>query len=236
MDAAAVAFIVVTVVDMAMPIGATLGLEASFDFSDETAQAFDHRFQNMIGQHQQMIGLHLQRDVAIADVIGDPCELGGIAGADFIERFVGGDHLDDATVVECKLVSVREHGAASKLNAEGFATRKRSPNARFFSLIEAEFNEFRSLCFFGDEMGCDMHVARSKQKVALRHWQHFGGFASQELTVGAHFVSFWIDLHVGSITIQNHVLLANLANVFYRANVFSKTILFGNSEIKGRAG
>jgi hypothetical protein len=62
----------------------------------------------------------------------------------------------------------------------------------------------------------EMRRTLSKQKVALRHRQHGGGLAGQQLPIGAHLVGLGVDFHERHVAVQHHVLFANFANGFYR--------------------
>ena len=106
MNAAAVAFIVVRVVDMAMAIGTALWLEAAPNFSHAAAEALDHRPQHMIGQHQQVVILHLQRHMPVADVISDARKLRDVCGTHLVQAFVRCDDFDNAAIIQRELVAM----------------------------------------------------------------------------------------------------------------------------------
>ena len=47
-----------------------------------------------------------------------------------------------------------------------------------------------------------------KQKVALRHGQLYCRLTHQQLTIGAHGVALWIDVHDGQVAVVHHVTFA----------------------------
>ena len=56
----------------------------------------------------------------------------------------------------------------------------------------------------------------SEQEIPLRHRQHLGRRAGEQLAVGAHLVGFRIDLDVGRGAVVHHALLGDVAGVLDR--------------------
>jgi hypothetical protein len=69
-DLSAMAHLVV-----AVAIGARLGLERRFDMRDARAQPAHHFLEHMVLHDAQEARPHLEGDVAVAEVVGDACEL-----------------------------------------------------------------------------------------------------------------------------------------------------------------
>ena len=101
-----------------------------------------------------MIVFHLQRHMPVADVIGNAGKLGAIRSADFVQAFVGSEHLDHATVLQGELVAMREHRAHLELDTDGLPVRERGSQTGALPLVEGEFNRFNGRYLPGDEMGC----------------------------------------------------------------------------------
>src|SRR5450755_4022001 len=56
----------------------------------------------------------------------------------------------------------------------------------------------------------------SEKKIPLRHRQHLGGRAGEQLAVGAHLVGFRIDLDVWRGVVVDHVLFVDRARLLNR--------------------
>jgi hypothetical protein len=108
---AAVTLVIVRVVYMTMAVGAAFRLKRACNVSHYSAQPFHHCLEDVIGKHEQDVGVYLQRHMPVADVIGDTRELFGIRGADLMKRFISGEHFDDAPVAKREFVAVSEHRA-----------------------------------------------------------------------------------------------------------------------------
>src|SRR5476651_2337280 len=57
---------------------------------------------------------------------------------------------------------------------------------------------------------------QSEKKIPLRHRQHLGGCAGEQLAVGAHLVGFRIDLDVGRGVVVDHAFLVDRARLLDR--------------------
>src|SRR5271165_6181999 len=75
------------------------------------------------------------------------------------------------------------------------------------------------------------HACSLEQKVALRHRQHLGGRAGEELAVGAHLVGFRVDLDAGRGAVVHHALFGDAA-----AGVLHRDELLLDAELAPQAG
>ena len=97
-----------------------------------------------------MIVFDLQRHMAITHVIRDARKLCDISGTDFMQRFVRRDDFYNATVLQRKFVTMREHGSDFELDTDFFAACQRYAHPRAFALIESELNRFVGLNLLRD--------------------------------------------------------------------------------------
>jgi hypothetical protein len=80
-------------------IGAALGIERRLDLEDAGAETLHHRFDDVVAADAQPLRHDLRRQMAVAEVPGDPDQMMRIAAANFDERLRRGDHLDQAAIL-----------------------------------------------------------------------------------------------------------------------------------------
>jgi hypothetical protein len=80
-------------------IGAAFGIERRLDERDFAAKAARHVLDDVIASDPQGASGQFQRQVAIAEMPGDPGERDRVLAADFGERFGRRDHFNDAPVI-----------------------------------------------------------------------------------------------------------------------------------------
>ena len=79
--------------------------------------------------------------------------------------------------------------------------------------------KYRAFLVFPD----NLPICGLKQEVTLRQGQDISGFASNQHAIHANLIGFRIDFNIGSSTIVNHILLADLSAVGYRRNHLSES-------------
>ena len=89
-------------------IGAALGIERRFDLDDTGPQPLHHRLDHVIPANAQAFRHDLRRQMAIAEMPGDPDQMMRIAAADFRERLWSSDHLDEAAVLQHQRVAAAQ--------------------------------------------------------------------------------------------------------------------------------
>jgi len=88
-----------------LDIGPAFRVERRFDFCAFAAQRSDQRFQCMVAPQANAVRKELDRDVAVAEMKGDPRQRRCIHGSHFDERLGLGHHFDEAPVLELQRVS-----------------------------------------------------------------------------------------------------------------------------------
>jgi hypothetical protein len=141
MDSAPMALIIVGMVHMTVAVGARFGLEAFVHLLDRAAESLDHGPQDMIGQQSQPPATHLERDMPVADMVGNAGELGGTARPHFHQGL--GRRLDrqDATVFKQQSIPVAQKTAVRQIDADFFATEQFGAKTRPFTLLEAQLED-----------------------------------------------------------------------------------------------
>lgn len=76
-------------------IGTVFSKEWLCDVDYAGAQALKHGLEHMIAGNEDTVGLQLCRCMAVADMPCQAQQVAGVAGADFVELFISGDHFDE---------------------------------------------------------------------------------------------------------------------------------------------
>jgi hypothetical protein len=100
-------------------IGSTFGVERGLHRAHLPAKALDHFSNNMIGADAQAILHHLDRQVAIAKVPGQPGEMLHIFRADFQQRLGCTNHLDDTAIGEFYGIPRAQGNRLGQIKQEG---------------------------------------------------------------------------------------------------------------------
>jgi hypothetical protein len=100
-------------------IGAAFGIERRFDGDDAGAEAARHILDHMVAPDAQAFLHEFGRQVAIAEMPGDPNKSGGIGAANFSQWLGGGDDLDDTPVIEGQTVAGPQHHGVRQVEQEG---------------------------------------------------------------------------------------------------------------------
>ena len=64
--------------------------------------------------------------------------------------------------------------------------------------------------------------ASSEQEIPLRHRQHLGGLASEQLPIGAHRIGLGVYFHMRQVVVVDEMLFTNGAYVFHRAQLLGQ--------------
>lgn len=92
-------------------IGAAFRIERRLDFDDASAKPQDHFGDDVIAADAQTARRDLGRQVAVAEMPGDPHQMLWIRAADLEQRFGGGDNLDQPAILQHQGVAPAEcHG------------------------------------------------------------------------------------------------------------------------------
>ena len=119
-------------------IGAPFGIERRFDLDDACAQPLHHRLDHMIAADAQALGHQLCRQMAVAEMPGDPDQVMRIGALDLEQRLGRGDHLDQPAVLEHQRVTAAKRDGILKVEQKLQSTRARHRHAAAMPVIEIE--------------------------------------------------------------------------------------------------
>ena len=106
------AIMIIMVMMVPAAIGAGFGLEGGGFVADPDTQMLQHVLQHMVLFEPEPAGADLDRDMAVAEVVGGFEQLQRIGSRHGGDGFVGGDHLDDRAVFGAQPVTIVEDRAA----------------------------------------------------------------------------------------------------------------------------
>ena len=113
-------------------IGAALGIERRLDLDDARAQPLHHRLDNVIAPDPQTVAHDLRRQMAVAEMPGEPREGGCVASANLDQVLVGRLHLDEATLLQLEAIATVQHHGLDEVEQEVWEDRvTESPLATF---------------------------------------------------------------------------------------------------------
>jgi hypothetical protein len=146
--------IVVTVVMMIVPmmgvtmagivrlaaagIGAALGIERRFDLDHTGAEPPQHLFDHMIPADPQTTTCNLCRQMAIAEMPGDPHQMLWIVTADLDQRLRCRHHLDQPAVLQHQSVAAAQRHRLLEVEQEVQTTRPGHRHAPPVPIVEIE--------------------------------------------------------------------------------------------------
>jgi len=114
---------------MARRIGATFGIERRLDLDDARAQSLDHRLDDVIPADAQALWHDLRRQMAVAEMPGDPNQMQRIGAADLDQRFGGRHHLDQPSILQHQRIAAAQRDRVFEIEQElePAGTRHRHP-------------------------------------------------------------------------------------------------------------
>ena len=140
---------------MTAGIGALLGREGGFDLGDLGPKPDQHRVDDVIAAKPDGVGMELGGQMTVADVPGEADQMIGVAGADFVEQFGGGDDFNQAAVIELDGAMVVEGNGLGEIEHDFLAMLQPQQLAAEAALVVFEHDtvEREALAVFGGEMG-----------------------------------------------------------------------------------
>ena len=105
-------------VALALRISAAFWIERRLERDHAGAKTFGHRLDDGIAPDAQRLWRYFSRQMAVAEVPGDPCQSGGVGGANFDQSFGRRDDLDDAAVLELQSVAGAQHHRLGQIEQE----------------------------------------------------------------------------------------------------------------------
>lgn len=141
-------------------IGAVFGDEWLGDIAHGGAEALQHDLEHVIAFDEDPVVLQLRRCVAIADMPCETHEMGGSGGSDLVKQFVGGDDLDQPSVIELQGAPVVEGDGLREIHHHFGATPKGEELAAQAALVVGE----------GDGIdGCPLAVIGGQVRDGTKH-------------------------------------------------------------------
>src|SRR6185312_8808079 len=119
-------------------IGAAFGIKRRLDLDDARAQSLHHRLDHMIAADAQSLRHELRRQMAIAEMPGDPDQVMRIGPFDLEQRLGRGDHLDQPAVIEHQRVTTAKRDGTLEVEQKLQSTRARHRHAAAMPVIEIE--------------------------------------------------------------------------------------------------
>ena len=114
---------------MARRIGAAFGIERRLDLDDARAQSLDHRLDDVIPADAQALWHDLRRQMAVAEMPGDPNQMQRIGAADLDQRLRCRHHLDQPSIFQHQRIAAAQRDRVFEIEQElePAGTRHRHP-------------------------------------------------------------------------------------------------------------
>jgi hypothetical protein len=138
MRAVMMRMIVVSLFGSAAGIGAAFRIERRFDLDHPRAQSPHHRFDDVIAPDPQPLTDDLGRQMAVAEMPGDPDQMMRIRDADLEQRFRRRDHFDQPAIVEHQRVAAAQRDGVFKVEQEFQPARSRHRHPPPVTIVEIE--------------------------------------------------------------------------------------------------
>lgn len=119
-------------------IGAAFGIERRLDGDDARAEAAQHLGDDVVAADAQRPGRDLHRQMAVAEMPGQPHQMHGIGAADFDQRLRRGDHLDQAAVFQHQRIAAAQRDGIFQIEQERQPARSRHRHAATMTVVEIE--------------------------------------------------------------------------------------------------
>lgn len=136
---------VVTVIMMPMTgrlvrsgIGAAFGIERCLDLDHLGAKTLHHLLDHMIAADAQPLGHDLRRQMAVAEMPGEPHQMAGIGTTDLDQRLRRCDHLDQAAVFQHQRIAAAQGDGVFEIEQEFQSARPRHRHAATMTIVEVE--------------------------------------------------------------------------------------------------
>ncbi len=99
-------------------IGAAFGIEGRLDLDDAGAETLHHRLDDVIAADTQALGHDLRRQVAVAEMPGDPDQMMRVGALDLEQRLGRRHHLDQPSVLEHQRIAAAERNGVFEIEQE----------------------------------------------------------------------------------------------------------------------
>ena len=115
-----------------------LGIERRLDLDDARAQPLHHRLDDVIPADAQALRHDLGRQMAVAEMPGDPNQMQGIGAADLEQRLGGRDHLDQPSVLQHQRIAAAQRDGVFQIEQEFQPARPRHRHPPPVPVVEIE--------------------------------------------------------------------------------------------------
>jgi hypothetical protein len=102
----------------AFGIGAAFGIKGRFDLDHARAQSLHHCLDDMVAPDAQAARGDLGRQMAVAEMPGDPDQMLRIGAANLDQRLRRRDDLDQPAIVEHQRIAAAQHGGVFQIEQE----------------------------------------------------------------------------------------------------------------------
>ncbi|KZD22791.1 hypothetical protein A4A58_28020 [Tardiphaga robiniae] len=128
-------------------IGAAFGIERRLDLDHARAQTLDHFLDHMVAADAQPLGHDLRRQMAVAEMPGEPHQMAGIGTTDFDQRLGSCNHLNETPVFQHQGVAAPQGDGVFEIEQEFQSARPRHRHAATMTIVEIENDGIcRRLC------------------------------------------------------------------------------------------
>ena len=119
-------------------IGAAFGIERRFDLDHACAEPLHHGLDDMIAPDAQGLGHDLRRQMAVAEMPGDPNQMLRVVAADLRQRLWRRHDLDQPAILEHQRVTAPQRDRVFQIEQELKPARARHRHASAVTIVEIE--------------------------------------------------------------------------------------------------
>jgi hypothetical protein len=124
-------------------IGAAFGIERRFDRDDAGAEAARHILDDVIAPDAQAFLQQFGRQMAIAEMPGDPHQGGGVGAANFSQGLGRSDDFDDPPVLQRQAIAGPQHHRLRQIEQEGQTPNPGHRHAPAIAIVVIENDRIR---------------------------------------------------------------------------------------------
>ena len=115
-----------------------LGIERRLDLDDARAESLHHRLDDVIPADAQAFWHDLGRQMAVAEMPGDPDQMQRIGAPDLDQRLGGRDHLDQPAIFQHQRIAAAQRHRVFKIEQEFQPARPRHRHPPPVPVVEIE--------------------------------------------------------------------------------------------------
>jgi hypothetical protein len=119
-------------------VSATLGIERRFDLDHACTQTLHHRLDDVIAADAQAFGRDLRRQMAVAEMPGDPDQMVRVRRSDFEQRLRRCHDFDQPVIVEHQCVAATQRDRVFQIQQKLKPARARHRRPPPVAVVEVE--------------------------------------------------------------------------------------------------